>query len=561
MAKTCAVGKKIIKDGKEIMVCDESRAQLLPILEQIQDEQGYISDNDMQKVADRLGIHPVEVYSVVTFYSFLKTEKKGECVISVSNCLSNEMAGSEKIVKEFEKKLNIKAGETTNDKKFTLERISCIGMCDHAPAILVDGKLIGDVRTEDVEKIINGQGSIESKINKDNEGKKRQGPVIFSEIEPYAGLKKALELGKDAVVKTLKDSNLRGRGGAGFPTGLKWELTAPEAEDKKYVICNADEGEPGTFKDKILLAEYCRLLFEGMVIGAFAVGAEEGYVYLRGEYKSFLPVLKKELVKMKKAGALGSGIMGEKGFNFDVTIKLGAGAYVCGEETALIESLEGYRGEPRNRPPYPVNTGFNGCPTIVNNVETFVTVTHIIAKGTDWFKSFGTKKSSGSKLLSISGDCKNPGVYEVPFGISIKEILKMVKAEDTQAVQVGGASGICLPQNRFNRKIAFEDISTGGSIIIFNKKRNMLDAAENFLKFFEEESCGQCTPCREGIPVLLEGLGKIRNGECTEDYMSNLLSLCETMELASKCGLGQTAPKAFVSILENFKKEYNLVKY
>lgn len=559
MVKMSEGEEEITNKQKDIPVCDKTRAQLLPILQLIQDRQGYISDNDMQQVADKLRIHPVEVYSVVTFYSFLYTKKKGRHVIYISSCISNEMAGSGEIMKEFEKELNITCGETTEDGNFTLERTSCIGMCEYAPAILVDGKLIGNVTLNRVKEIIKNVQIPANKTGGDNKKQKKQGPVIFSEIEPYAGLKKALQMGKHGLLKTLKDSNLKGRGGAGFPTGLKWDFTASEHAKEKYVICNADEGEPGTFKDRVLLTGYACLLFEGMVIGGFAIGAKQGYVYLRGEYKFLLPDLNKQLQQMRKDNALGKSVMGQEGFDFDIEIRLGSGAYVCGEETALIESLEGCRGEPRNRPPYPVNTGYNCRPTIVNNVETFSAVTHIIAKGADWFKSFGTQKSAGSKLLSISGDCGKPGVYEVPFGISVKQILEMVEAENTQAVQIGGASGICVPQSRFERKIAFEDIPTGGSVIIFNKNRKMLDIAENFLKFFEEESCGQCTPCREGVPVLLEGLKKIKNGQCSKNYASDLFSLCETMRLASKCGLGQTASVAFESILENFKGEYKLV--
>ncbi|MCK4947652.1 MAG: dehydrogenase [Candidatus Aureabacteria bacterium] len=388
----------------------------------------------------------------------------------------------------------------------------------------------------------------------------REGPVIFSEIEPYAGLKNALNLGKTKVRDTVRDSNLKGRGGAGFPTGLKWNFVAVSPAEKKYVVCNADEGEPGTFKDRVLLTEYPGLFLEGMIIGAFSIGAKQGFLYLRGEYKSFLGILEKKLEEMRKDGVLGTDIMGKKGFSFDIEIRMGSGAYVCGEETALIESIEGNRGEPRNRPPFPANTGYNGYPTVVNNVETFAVVTHILVKGAEWFKSIGTEKSAGSKLLSISGDCKKPGVYEIPFGTSIKEILKMADAKDTKAVQVGGASGVCIAKSRFDRKIAYEDLSTGGSFIIFNQSRNIIDAAKNFLQFFEEESCGQCTPCREGIPVLLEGVEMLKAGECTQVYLKELLSLSETMQLASKCGLGQSAPNMFISVIDNFKKEYTLSK-
>ena len=388
----------------------------------------------------------------------------------------------------------------------------------------------------------------------------RNGPVIFSPIEPWAGLNQALKLGRSELLDVVRDSNLRGRGGAGFPTGVKWNLAAVANDEEKYIVCNADEGEPGTFKDRVLLSELSRLFLEGMIISAFAIGAKKGFLYLRGEYKAFLPGLNKELADLRKTNYLGKSILGKKGFDFDIEIRLGSGTYVCGEETALIESLEGNRGEPRNRPPFPVNTGFNGHPTVVNNVETFAAVVHVVAKGADWFKKIGTEKSAGSKLLSISGDCTKPGVYEVVYGISINDVLKMVGAKNTKAVQVGGASGTCLAKKDFKRKIGFEDLSTGGSIIIFNSKRKMLDVADNFLRFFEEESCGQCTPCREGIPVLIDAVDLIKSSKCDKAYLEDILSLAETMQLASKCGLGQSAPNALVAILENFKDEYKLSK-
>lgn len=378
--------------------------------------------------------------------------------------------------------------------------------------------------------------------------------VIFSEIKSCAGLESALRKTKKDVLKIIKDSNLKGRGGAGFPTGIKWSFAAATEKKKKYVICNADEGEPGTFKDRVLLNERAELLFEGMIIGAYIIGSDEGFIYLRGEYKSFVEMLEEKLQKMRDNNILGKNIMGREGFNFDIKIRLGSGAYICGEETALIESMEGKRGEPRNRPPFPVNSGYKKCPTIVNNIETFVNIPHIILKGADWFKSLGTEKSAGTKLLSVSGDCKKPGVYEVPFGTSLKQIAEMVDAGDVQAMQIGGASGECIPVSEFDRVIAFEDIPTGGSVIIFNKKRDMLDVASNFLEFFKEESCGQCTPCREGIPVLIEGIEKIKTGLCSEKCMNDLRSLCETMQIASKCGLGQSVPNAFLSITDSIKK-------
>jgi len=383
---------------------------------------------------------------------------------------------------------------------------------------------------------------------------KRTGPVLFSEYEKGSSVRKALEMDRDDILFEIKDSGLKGRGGAGFPVSTKWMLTAAANAEQKFIVCNADEGEPGTFKDRVLLLEYPWLVFEGMIIAGYTVGAKEGIVYLRAEYSYLQVFLEDYLDELRKENLLGKNICG-KDFEFDIKIILGAGAYVCGEETALIESLEGHRGEPRNRPPFPVNTGYLGFPTSVNNVETLASVPHIIMKGSDFYKKFGTGKSTGSKLLSVSGDCKYPGVYEVSWGTTLNEILEFTGAENTKAMQIGGASGVCLPASEFHRTLAYEDIATGGSVMIFNKDRDMLEVLKNFMEFFVEESCGQCTPCRIGNVKLLEGVEMIAKNEYTPEYIDKLIDLGKTMQIASKCGLGQTSPNPFISILENFKDE------
>lgn len=382
----------------------------------------------------------------------------------------------------------------------------------------------------------------------------RTGPVLFSAYKRGEGIKKALKQKREDILFELKDSALKGRGGAGFPTSTKWMLTAAAKAEKKFIVCNADEGEPGTFKDRVLLMEYPQLVFEGMVIGGYTIGAKTGIVYLRAEYEYMLEQLENYLANMREDNLLGEGILGTD-FSFDISIRLGSGAYVCGEETALIESLEGNRGEPRNRPPFPVNTGYMGYPTSVNNVETLAAVPHIITKGGSWFKKFGTDRSTGSKLFSVSGDCEKPGVYELPWGTSINELLEIVSARNTKAVQVGGASGICIPRSQFDRKLGYEDIPTGGSVIVFNESRSMLHVLKNFMEFFVEESCGQCTPCRIGNVKLLEGIEMIERGDFTFKYINTLKDLGKTMQVASKCGLGQSSPNSFISILENFKDE------
>ena len=383
----------------------------------------------------------------------------------------------------------------------------------------------------------------------------KKGPIFSSGILPDEGLKRALTLTRAEIISEVRESGLKGRGGAGFPTGVKWNLAAAARGEHKFVVCNADEGEPGTFKDRVLLTDYANLVFEGMTIAGKAIGSHQGILYLRGEYRYLLGQLEGVLDGRRKAGLLGQNILGKEGFNFDIEIRMGSGAYVCGEETALIESLEGHRGEPRNRPPFPVDTGYLGNPTTVNNVETLVLATAVLARGAQWFKAIGTDKSTGSKLFSVSGDCERPGVYEFPMGITIAQLLREVGGEGAKAVQVGGASGTCVPASLFAQTLAFEGVPTGGSIIVFGPGRDMLKVARNFMEFFVEESCGQCTPCRYGNVALLQGIEKLEKGRCSMAHLNELLALGESMQLASKCGLGQTSPNAFIAIVKHFTDE------
>jgi len=382
-------------------------------------------------------------------------------------------------------------------------------------------------------------------------------PMTLAGIEVGAGLRAALALDPAGVVATVKDSGMKGRGGAGFPTGLKWELaaTAPAPDGQRYVICNADEGEPGTFKDRVLLSELADLVFEGMTIAGYATGATVGICYLRAEYVYLLADLEACLARRREAGLLGVAVAGRPDVTFDVTIHLGSGAYVCGEETALIESLEGRRGEPRNRPPFPVVRGLHGAPTVVNNVETFAWAAAILAHGAEWFAHTGTDRSTGPKLLSVSGDVARPGVYEFPLGVSIAEVLEAAGATEAKAAIVGGAAGVCVPAASFGRAISYEDVSTGGSVIAIGPYRDLLEVAENLQWFFVNESCGQCTPCRVGNVKLLEGIQQLRRGECTPAHLEDLIKLGGTMRIASKCGLGQASPNVFLSIVESYRAE------
>ncbi len=379
-------------------------------------------------------------------------------------------------------------------------------------------------------------------------GKTFIGPLTFDSISPNSGLEKALCLSPEKVISTIEDAKLRGRGGAGFPTAIKLRSTAREVRDTKYVICNADEGEPGTFKDRVLLSNYTSLILEGMTICAYATGAKKGVIYLRGEY-SYLKDKLTEKIRIHKEKELAGSC------EFEIEIFMGAGAYICGEETALIESMEGARGEPRDRPPFPFSNGYLGYPTIIDNVETFAWIAAIMDKGAEAFNSVGTADSRGPKIVSVSGDCECPGVFEFPYGTTIQTVLETAKAINPKAVQVGGASGRCLDSTQFSRTISHEDVPTSGAIIILGQDRDMLKVVKNFLEFFADESCGQCTPCREGTRVLLEGVNMMLAGSCSNEYLNELIGLSETMQVASKCGLGQSAPNAFLSVIEAFKNE------
>jgi [NiFe] hydrogenase diaphorase moiety large subunit len=375
--------------------------------------------------------------------------------------------------------------------------------------------------------------------------------LIFGEYSnlKYKILAETLKKTNEDILKDLLDSGLRGRGGAGFPTAMKWKFTAETPGDEKYVICNADEGEPGTFKDREILSRVPRKVFSGMAICGKVIGAKKGFMYLRGEYKFLLPELTKELeIYHEHAKNLGH--------DFTIEIRLGAGAYICGEESALFDSMEGSRGEPRNKPPYPTTSGFMKKPTVINNVETFVNVMMIMRLGPDQYKKLGTTDSRGSKVFSVSGDTPIAGIYELELGMSLDRFVDEFGDGDTKAVQVGGASGFCVPRKKFKETvIGFEGVPTGGSMMLFNSSRSMYNVLHNYLEFFEEESCGQCTPCRVGCQQLRKGIVAVKKGEKKAVYLDQLMKLSESMKITAKCGLGQSVANSFSSIVNNFKEE------
>ena len=373
--------------------------------------------------------------------------------------------------------------------------------------------------------------------------------LIFEKIDNREVLAKAFKMSKDEIIKEMLDSGLKGRGGAGFPTGMKWKFTADEKNPDKYIVCNADEGEPGTFKDREILERASNKVHGGMAIAGKAIGAKKGIVYLRGEYRYLLRKLMVELDSFHK-------MIKELGYDFNIEYRMGSGAYICGEESALFESIEGKRGEPRNKPPYPTTSGVFGKPTSINNVETLVTAMMIINHGAKNFIQYGTKDSRGSKVFSVSGDTPIPGIFELELGMTVQQFVNEFGDGDTKAVQVGGASGFCVPRKKFAETIiGFEGVPTGGSMKLFNSSRSMYNVLHNYLDFFNEESCGQCTPCRVGCQQLLKGVEKVKKGEVKSTYLNELMKLADSMKIAAKCGLGQSVGNAFKSIVGNFREE------
>jgi [NiFe] hydrogenase diaphorase moiety large subunit len=357
------------------------------------------------------------------------------------------------------------------------------------------------------------------------------------------------------LINELISSELKGRGGAGFPTGLKWKLTSEAKTPVKYVICNADEGEPGTFKDREILSKVPYKVLTAMAVCGYVTGAKQGFIYLRGEYKFLEEELNKTIDEFEY-------YCKEINLDFKIKIFMGSGAYICGEETALMESMEGRRGEPRNKPPFPTQAGYMGMPTVINNVETLVHTFTIFKYGAKKFYDLGVQYSRGTKLFSVSGDTPKPGIYELELGMSLQDFVYEFGDGDTKAVQVGGASGFLVPRKKFrDTAIGYEgklvgiSLPTGGSMMLFNSSRSMFNVLDNYLEFFREECCGQCTPCRVGCQQLLLGIKAVKRGEKPASYLNKLLKLTETMQLTAKCGLGQSVANSFSSIVENFREE------
>jgi [NiFe] hydrogenase diaphorase moiety large subunit len=546
--------------------------RLLQILREVQDEFHCVPREAMEVLAADLKVSRAHVQGVVEFYSFLSLEQQGLFHILLSDSITDQMRGSHDLLGYLSAKLGVAPGQTRGDGLVSLGLTSCTGLCDQGPAGLVNGHWLPQLDRERVDIIVD---LVERELPLGNWPKtlfavedniQKPGLLLEHPVGLGGALRQTVSQGFEEIYAEIYRSGLRGRGGAGFETAWKWKFCAEGPKDAfgqpkagsmdRYVVCNADEGEPGTFKDRILLNSHAHQVFEGMTICGGIIGAKKGFLYLRGEYLHLRPKLEAVLADRRARKLLGNSILGRQGFDFDIEIHMGAGAYVCGEESALIESLEGKRGVPRIRPPYPVVSGYLGQPTVVNNVESFAAVAAIALHGGGWFAAHGTEKSKGSKIISISGDCQRPGIYEYDFGVAIAEILSDCGAENTLAIQVGGPSGAIISEKEFHRKLAFEDLATGGSFIIFDQSRDILEIARNFTHFFAHESCGFCTPCRVGTTLLKGEVDKICDGHAGALDLAGMASLARFIKSASHCGLGQSAANPVLGTLAHFPEVY-----
>lgn len=547
--------------------------RLLHLLREIQAHYHHIPTAAIEQLAELLTISRTHIIGVIEFYSFFHLTPRGHYEILISDSITDHMLGKIPLLDYLSTKLKVAVGEVRNDGLVSLDNTSCTGMCDQGPAGLVNGYALTHLsyaRIDQLSDLINQQIPldkwptelflVEDNIHKTN-------LLLNNPIQMGAALSAMFDRGTEATLAEINLSELRGRGGAGYKTALKWQLCSEHRhphndrvgdipKQTRYVVCNADEGEPGTFKDRILLNSYAHQVLEGMTLCGAIIGAEQGFLYLRGEYLFLYEKLQNILKERREAGLLGQNIL-NKGLNFDIEICLGAGAYICGEESALIESLEGKMGIPRNRPPYPVAQGYLGKPTVVNNVETFLAAASIAVYGGEWFAAIGTEKSKGTKLLSISGDCDRPGIYEYPFGTTVQTILNNCGASNVLGIQIGGPSGVFISNHEFERQLGFEDLATGGSFIIFNNHRNILDIVNNFTHFFAHESCGFCTPCRVGTSLLKNQLTKIMDGHGSAGDVVALEEICQIIKKQSHCGLGQTAANPVLTTLSRYPELYH----
>ena len=557
------------------------RSLLIPALHAVQSRIGWISTPALNYICKRLAVAPAEAYGVATFYALFATTPRPPLVAHVCDDIACRLAGAEAICADLTRGVG-PAGEPARDGRATWLRSPCLGLCDRAPAVMVTNAgeapstftlaptdavgILGVLETDD-GPASNSRTDVPQPADQRPRLMQRIGVVDPSSLDDYranggyAALARAFEMGPERVTAEVTDSRLLGRGGAAFPTGRKWAAVAAQAAQPHYLVCNADESEPGTFKDRVLLEGDPFATVEAMTIAAYATGASKGYLYIRGEYPEAEARVANAIDRAREAGLLGDDILGS-GFAFDIELRRGAGAYICGEETALFESIEGKRGEPRNKPPFPVEVGLFGKPTVVNNVETLANVLRIVTDGGEAFARIGTEGSTGPKLFCLSGHVERPGVYEVEFGATLGDLIEMAGGvpggREIRTILLGGAAGVFVGPSALDMPLTFEATRAAGAtlgsgvIMVFDETADLVDTLRRIAQFFRDESCGQCVPCRVGTVRQEELLARLAAGSqmrTRDEEVALLREIGQAMRDASICGLGQTASSAIESAL------------
>lgn len=553
------------------------RSALLPALRLAQEQDGYISPEAMAEIAEILGLSTAQVHDTASFYTMFSLKPEGKTLIEVCTTLSCALGGAEELMHRTCKKLGIKPHETTPDGKFTVKPVECLAACGGAPAVQVNGEWLENATDADMDKVIAGET-----VFRPFDWPKSPGEIylfknvwtpnqtsidVYKRGGGYANLKKYLQMSPDDIIEQVKKSSLRGRGGAGFPTGLKWSFLPKDSPKPRYLAVNADESEPGTYKDRVIIEKDPHQLIESCVVSCHAIKSKSCYIYIRGEFHEGARTLNKAVEEAYAAGYVGKNILGT-GIDVDIVVHRGAGSYECGEETALLESLEGKRGQPRLKPPFPAVAGLYGCPTIVNNVETLCNVPLILERGAEWFAALGPEKNGGPKLFSISGDVKRPGSYEANLGrITLRQLIYDYAGgprdgRRVRAVIPGGSSVPILTENELDVALDFDSVMKAGSMlgsagcIVADDSRSMVALARNLATFYKHESCGKCSPCREGTGWLHRMLVRIEKGQGEEKDLDTLKSVCDSMAGRTLCAFGDAAITPVLSSMQKFRDEY-----
>ena len=554
------------------------RSALIPALHLVQAQEGYISSPAIEYVASLLELTPAQVHDTASFYTMFRFRPEGRRHIDVCTNISCALHGADELIGKLCDRLGIREGETTADGEWTVHRVECLAGCGGAVAMQVDGRWVENAKTDDIDKILSGElthrpfpwpQNVGETILLKNVFKPNSTSIdVYKQGGGYAKLKDFLQWKPDAITDAVKKANLRGRGGAGFPAGMKWAFLAKN-DKPRYLCINADEGEPGTYKDRLLMENDPHQLLEGCIVSSYAINCKTCYIYVRGEFHEAKVTLEKAIAEAYAAGFLGKDILG-LGIDLDIYVHSGAGSYECGEETALLESLEGKRGQPRVKPPFPAVSGLYNCPTAVNNVETICCVPLVLERGAEWFASYGVEKNGGPKLYCISGHVKRPGIYETPSGrITLRDLVYgdnfaqgIREGHKLRCVIPGGSSTPVLTPDQLDFGMDFDSILKVGSMlgsagtIVIDDSTCMVWVARKLAYFYKHESCGKCTPCREGTGWLLRLLDKIEEGKGTERDLEILSGVCDSIMGKTVCAFGDAAATPPLSTLTKFRDEY-----